>query len=116
MRSFLLDVFGRPARQITCECERTAQPNIAQALHLLNGDFLNKKIDAPAGRLATLLKAKATPEAIVEELYLVTLSRLPRKEEKARDLAWLAKAASVREGAADLLWVLFNRREFQFVR
>src|SRR5947209_17307967 len=23
VRSFLLDVFGRPARQITCECERT---------------------------------------------------------------------------------------------
>jgi hypothetical protein len=116
VRSFLLDVFGRPARQITCECERTAQPNIAQALHLLNGDFLNKKIDAPTGRLATLLKAKASPAAIVDELYLVTLSRLPRKDEKARDLAWLAKAASAREGAQDLMWVLFNRREFQFVR
>src|SRR5262249_8836552 len=34
IRSFLMDVFGRPARQVTCECERTAQPNIAQALHL----------------------------------------------------------------------------------
>src|SRR5581483_5470276 len=44
VRSYLMDVFGRPPRQITCECERTAQPNIAQALHLLNGDFLNKKI------------------------------------------------------------------------
>src|SRR5262249_36163822 len=48
--SFFLDVFGRPARQITCECERTTQPNIAQALHLLNGTFLNKKIAAPDGR------------------------------------------------------------------
>src|SRR5262249_15058502 len=47
VRSYLLDTFGRPPRQITCECERTAQPNIAQALTLLNGDFLNKKIDAP---------------------------------------------------------------------
>ena len=46
----------------------------------------------------------------------MTLSRLPRQEEKARDLAWLAKAPSPREGAQDLLWVLFNRREFQFVR
>src|SRR5262249_13115352 len=34
VRSYLLDVFGRPARQITCECERTVKPNIAQALHL----------------------------------------------------------------------------------
>ncbi len=44
VKSFLLDTFGRPPRQITCECERTTQPNIAQALHLLNGEFLNKKI------------------------------------------------------------------------
>src|SRR5262249_38427302 len=28
VRSFLLDVFGRPPRQVTCECERTTQPNI----------------------------------------------------------------------------------------
>src|SRR5262249_10462074 len=42
--SYLLDVFGRPPRLVTCECERTTQPNIAQALHLLNGGFLNRKI------------------------------------------------------------------------
>src|SRR5207237_6715556 len=70
VRSFLLDVFGRPARQITCECERTSQPNIAPALHLLNGDFLNRKIDDPAGRIAKLLAAKAAPEAIIEDVYL----------------------------------------------
>jgi hypothetical protein len=116
VRSFLLDVFGRPPRQVTCECERTASPNIAQALHLLNGDFLNRKIEAPAGRVAALLKAKKKPAEIVEELYLVTLSRRPTKAEAARDLAWLGKAPSVREGAQDLLWVLLNRRELQFVR
>src|SRR5262249_5191935 len=63
VRSFLLDVFGRPARQITCECERTMQPNIAQALHLLNGDFLNRKLEASEGRIGKLLAAKAKPDA-----------------------------------------------------
>src|SRR5205085_216724 len=114
VRSFLLDVFGRPARQITCECERATQPNIAQALHLLNGDFLNAKIDAPSGRIATLLKAKAPPPALVEELYLATLSRPPRADEAARAEQWLKEAPSVRAGAADLLWVLLNSREFLF--
>jgi hypothetical protein len=114
VRSFLLDVFGRPARQITCECERTSQPNIAQALHLLNSDFLERKIESPAGRLAQLFKAKTPPKALVDELYLVTLSRLPRPEEVERGLTWLKKAATLREGAQDLLWVLINRREFQF--
>src|SRR5207253_7077314 len=84
VRSFLLDVFGRPPRQITCECERTTQPNIAQALHLLNSDFLTRKIAAPSGRVEALLRAKAPLPAAVEELYLVTLSRPPRAEELAK--------------------------------
>src|SRR5262249_10708417 len=84
VRSFLLDVFGRPARQITCECERTTQPNIAQALHLLNGDFLNKKIESPTGRIESLLKANKPVPEVIEELYLVTLCRPPKAEELAK--------------------------------
>ncbi len=114
VRSYLLDVFGRPARQVACECERTARPNIAQALHLLNGDFLNRKIDAPDGRVAKLTKEKAAPDAVIGELYLATLCRPPRPEETARARHWLASASSPKDGAADLLWVLLNSREFLF--
>jgi hypothetical protein len=114
VRSFLLDVFGRPARAITCECERTMQPNIAQALHLLNGDFLNKKIADPKGRIETLLAAKKPLPGLVEELYLVTVSRPPTEDETKRALDWLGKAPSPKEGVQDLLWVLLNSREFLF--
>jgi hypothetical protein len=114
VRSFLLDVFGRPARQIACECERTSQPNIAQALHLLNGDFLNAKIAAPAGRVEGLFKQKAPLPAVVEELYLATLSRLPQAEELQKALRGIAAAPTAREGAQDLLWALLNSREFLF--
>ncbi len=109
-----MDTFGRPPRQITCECERTTQPNIAQAMHLLNGDFVNKKIEAATGRVETLLKAKVPPEKIVEELYLVTVSRPPRPEETEKAKAWLSKASSPKEWASDVLWVLLNSREFLF--
>jgi hypothetical protein len=114
VRSFLLDVFGRPARQITCECERTGQPNIAQALHLLNSDFLNRKIEAPSGRVAQLLAQKKAEGALIEELYLATLSRMPTADEVTKAQGWLKKAPNRREGVQDLLWVLINRREFQF--
>ena len=71
VRSYLMDVFGRPARQIVCECERTAQPNIAQALHLLNGDFLNRKIADANGRIEKGMKAKRDTKELIEELYLL---------------------------------------------
>ena len=114
VKSYLLDVFGRPPRQITCECERGTQPNIAQALHLLNGDALNKKIANPTGRIETLFKAKKTHEQIVEELYLVTLSRMPSQDEIDRAQRWMREAPTPKEGLQDLLWVLLNSREFLF--
>lgn len=114
VRSFLMDVFGRPARQITCECERSMQPNIAQALHLLNGDFLNRKMALATGRLETMLAKKIPVSDMIDELYLVTVSRPPTSKEKARAQEWLGQAPSQREGINDLLWVLLNSREFQF--
>jgi hypothetical protein len=114
VKSYLLDVFGRPPRQITCECERGGQPNIAQALHLLNGDALNKKIANPTGRIETMLKAKKTNLQVVEDLYLSTLSRQPNQDEIDRAERWIREAPNAREGLQDLLWVLLNSREFLF--
>ncbi len=114
VRSYFMDVFGRPARQIVCECERTTQPNIAQALHLLNGDFLNKKIADSKGRIENALKAKHATKDIIDELYLVTLSRKPRPEEMSKSNEWIASAKNSREGLQDLLWTLVNSREFLF--
>jgi hypothetical protein len=116
VKSYLLDVFGRPPRQITCECERTTQPNIAQALHLLNGDALNKKIAAPTGRIENLFKTKKEQRAMVEELYLVTLSRPARSEEVDRALYFISQAPNPREGVQDFMWALLNSREFLFNR
>jgi hypothetical protein len=83
-------------------------------MHLLNGEFLDKKISAVTGRVEELLKAKAPLTEIVEELYLVTLSRLPRAQELERALFWIGRAPNQREGVQDLLWVLMNTREFMF--
>jgi hypothetical protein len=114
VRSLLLDLFGRPARQIACECERGTQPNIAQALHLLNGDFLTRKISAKDGRIQKLLSNKSELSAAIEDLYLASLSRAPKPAELAKASDWVRKAPSQREGLHDLLWVLLNSREFLF--
>lgn len=80
--SYFLDVFGRPPRQITCDCERAQEPNMAQALHLINGPGVNQKISAQGGLVDRLLAAKKTDPEVIEELYLSCFGRFPTDEEK----------------------------------
>jgi hypothetical protein len=87
--SYFLGVFGRPERLITCECERSNEPSMSQVLHLTNGNTLNMKIEASGNRIDRLLAAD--DEAIVEDLYLSALSRLPTPSERKRISSALAQ-------------------------
>jgi hypothetical protein len=109
-----LDTFGRPPREIACECERSAEPNIAQALQLMNGEVLNRKLGREEGRVARLVARKAQTADAVTELYLATLSRRPRSAELSTALRLIASAPKREEGLEDLLWTLLNSREFLF--
>lgn len=112
--SYLLDVLGRPPRVITCECERSLAPNLASALHLLNGDVVNQKIRQPGGRVDRLFQQKKPLPDIIEELYLVTLCRPPSPEEKQAVLQEIQQASNPRVAIEDLLWSLINSRGFLF--
>ncbi len=114
VRSYFMDTFGRPPRQVLCECERTTKPNIAQAMHLLNGAFLNLKIADKTGRVEKLVADKVPVPKAVEELYLATWGRLPTADEQKKAEGWVNSAPNTREGLQDLLWVLVNSREFLF--
>ena len=48
--SYFLDTFGRTKRLTVCADDVNTDPSLSQSLHLLNGDFLNRKIEAPAGK------------------------------------------------------------------
>ena len=112
--STFLDAFGRPLRQTTCECERSNEANVEQALLLMNNPEVQAKLAAPAGRISTLLKAAPTPEKQVEELFLTALSRLPTSAERSRGVAWLTASPDRHKAAEDLLWALMNTKEFVF--
>ena len=60
------------------------EAEIAQAMHLLNGDFLNKKIAEKTGRGEKLITNKVPLPKAVEELYLATWSRRPTSDEQKK--------------------------------
>ncbi len=73
MPSYFFRIFGRPVRATVCECERSNEPSISQALHLLNSPEINAKIAHRAGLARRLAESSRTPDELTEELYLTTL-------------------------------------------
>ncbi|MEQ2005230.1 MAG: DUF1549 domain-containing protein [Limisphaerales bacterium] len=114
--SYFLKTFGRADRLQTCECERSEEPSLAQALHIANGDTINAKLATKENTIAKLLAAKKTNEEILDEAFLSTLSRPPTATEKSRSLKLLAEAGEPDRRAAleDLYWSLLSSKEFLF--
>ena len=114
--NYFLNTFGKPRREGVCECERVSDPNLAQALHTLNGDIVTAKIVDANGRIARLLAAKKSHDEIVTELYLATLSRRPSDPEQTVWRQHRAEASDAKVFYEDLLWSLLNSKHFLFVR
>ena len=112
--SYFLDSFGRSSRASPCECATSNDPDLAQALHLINSPQLVSKISAGSGRLATLLQGASSDAAIVDELYFATLCRPATADEQQKIAQFLAESQSRQEVFEDLLWTLLNSTEFVF--
>lgn len=112
---YVLGIFGRPLRTQTCDCERSTETGLAQAMYLLNDSDVNSKLNNPKGRLVKLLKQFPDDRALIEELYLDTLSRFPSDEETQKAIAFVKSFESRAVGMQDILWSLLNVREFIFI-
>lgn len=107
-----LAAFGKPQRLLSCECERSGGVTMSQALLLLGGGSLQGLIEERSNRIGRLLEAGATDGEVLEDLYVRAFSRpLPRDERAALE-AYVARAASRREGLEDALWGLLSSRGF----
>lgn len=49
-----LKLFGQPSRNTVCDCERTEDPKLAQALQLINGPVISKRLRDGRSRLSKL--------------------------------------------------------------
>lgn len=109
-----LKTFGQPARELACECERESDSNLAQALQLINGPAVNDRLRNPNNRIGKLLGAKKNDTEVLNELFLVSLSRLPSADEAKAMLDHVTKSMDKRKAWEDVHWALINSKEFLF--
>ena len=114
--TYFLSTFGRATRATVCSCEVKMEPNLSQALHLLNGDATHNRIQQ-GKRVETLAAENQSPQEIIRQLYLRTLSREPTATELAKLLPAVAEGKNPAEQRSilnDIFWALLNSKEFMF--
>jgi hypothetical protein len=114
--SQFLRAFGRHQRVITCQCERSNEPSLVQALHISNGETIMKKLAAKDGKVESLLSSGLPNYRLIEDLYLSALSRYPTDRELAELLAVINDAPQDNRRAVveDAFWAVLSSREFLF--
>ncbi len=125
VRSYFLDVFGRPPRINVDAAEREHAPTIKQALHVINGDTLNEMLSEDGNAIDMYLRLGLSNAKILDHLYLSALARYPSEREKQALLPALERAQREaarnplerdprRKPLEDLMWAMLTGKEFLF--
>jgi hypothetical protein len=125
VQSQFLSVFGRPDRVICDAAERSQDPSIAQALHVINGDTLNRKLSDANGYIALFQRIGLSDTRVIEQLTLSAFGRYPTPEEKKSIIDALNKARTgaanadaakeaKRQSLEDMVWAMLTSKEFLF--
>ena len=114
--NYFLTTFGRATRATVCSCEVKMEPNLSQALHLINGETVHQRI-LEGKVVENMLAAKKQPAEIIQALYLRALTREPTPKETEHLLAAVQQGQDPNEQKLifeDIFWALLNSKEFIF--
>ncbi len=112
--NYFLKIFGQPQREMSCQCERSTESNLSQALQMINGPVVHNKLRDESGRIPQMIKTGKSNDAIIQSLYLTALARLPATEEVAVSKAHIARSTDRRQALEDIGWAILNCKEFLF--
>jgi hypothetical protein len=111
--NYFLKTFGLCSRDSVNVSETRLEPTLAQALHLVNGDTVQGKVErSPV--ISKMLDAGRKPDDIVETLFVRALARKPSEPERKKLLVLATANPKDRKGYEDVLWALLNSSEFEF--
>lgn len=103
--------FGQSDRELVENNNRDA--SVMQALMMMNGTFF-RNLQSPYSVVSRSLKGEKDPDAIIDTIYLSTMSRKASAEEK-KALRPMLEADRI-EGRGDVLWTVLNTRQFLFIQ
>ena len=75
------DLFGKPARESACECERSNNLMLGPVLSLVSGPVLHEAVRDPRNYLGTFAAKYKDDKEFVEAIYLSVLARTPTTKE-----------------------------------
>ncbi len=76
-----LELFGKPPRESSCECERSGGMMLGPVLNMVNGPVVGESIKDPSNRLAQFVAKEKDDRKVVEEIFVAVLNRLPNTQE-----------------------------------
>ena len=114
--NYFLKVFGQPQREMACECERSSESNLSQALQMINGPTVHNKLRSDTGRVNTMIAAGKGDEEIITTIYLAAVSRAPSSGEMQTAMTHIASVPADQRRLAleDIGWAVLNSKEFLF--
>ena len=104
--------FGKPPRELACECERSSDTTLGQTFQLISGREIARMVAAPENRVGRMIAGGKADEDIIGELYWSALTRPASDEERRVMVEHVRGATDVRKGLEDVAWALLNAKEF----
>ena len=116
--AYFYSTFGQAPRQSVCACETSDDAKLSQALHLINGDTIERALSRESVLIPALMKTFPNqPRPVIEQLYIRALTRKPSESEWEALLSEWPDTMDVKQQLTfynNVMWSLLNSSEFLF--
>src|SRR5687767_13556169 len=97
-----LVTFGKPPRELACDCERSNETTLGQTFQMISGPEMSTLLTAADNRIAKLIESGKSDEQAIEALYWAALTRPPTSKELIGMADHVTKAKDRRSGLEDV--------------